>query len=234
MRYIEHIIEPDRLLLSWQVSQSAKPRGRMFVAELIRQGDDADLVYLSDSEEFTQAKGLGFECYPGFPANQPRYSKVLSAFMKRLPPRSRGDFDKYLNSLRIRPGTPISDFALLGYSGARLPDDNFTVIDPFENAAPPFEFLLYVQGYRYLKDQLPPSRVAVDQEAIFQPEPENTIDPNAVKVLIQGEHAGYICRGLTNSFHQWLARGYHLTAHVERINGTEDRPDVYLFVTVNP
>ena len=37
MRYIEHIVEPEKLLLSWQ-PQPTKGRGRMFVAELIRNG----------------------------------------------------------------------------------------------------------------------------------------------------------------------------------------------------
>ncbi|KKL67077.1 hypothetical protein LCGC14_2138590 [marine sediment metagenome] len=56
MRYIEHIVEPDRLLLSWQAKSE---RLRMFVAELIRSGDDADLVYLKESEDFSKAQSLG-------------------------------------------------------------------------------------------------------------------------------------------------------------------------------
>jgi len=232
MKYIEHIIEPEKLLLSWQTSQPGKDRGRMFVAEFIREGEDAYLVYLLGSEDFKKAKSLGFEGYPGFKINHKKYDKVLFAFMKRLPPRSRGDFVKYLDSLRIRVNAKISDFALLGYSGAKLPDDNFTVIHTFENAIPPFEFLLQVQGYRHYKEQLPFVNIKLEQEATFQAEPENGFDPRAIKVIIDGIRAGYVCRGLAESFHKWFAAGYVVTANVERINGTEKQPEIYLYVSV--
>lgn len=234
MRYIEHIVEPEKLLLSWQTSQPGKSRSRMFVAELIRNEDDADLVYLLDSDEFKKAQSLGFKEYTGFSANQRIHEKVLFAFMKRLPPRSRGDFGKYLDSLRIRnyKDVEISDFALLGYSGAKLPDDDFTVIHTFENAVPPFEFLLHVQGYRYYVNQLPLASLRLEQEATFQAEPENEIDPKAIKIIIGGAHAGYVCRGLTESFHKWFEADYKIDANIERINGPEKRPEIYLYVSV--
>jgi len=230
MRYIEHIIEPEKLLLSWQ-AQSSKGRGRMFVAELIRNGTDADLVYLRDSDDFKNAVSLGFENYPGFPAKQQKYEKILFAFMKRLPPRSRGDFGKYLDALRIQ-NAEISDFSLLGYSGAKLPDDGFTVIHAFENAVPPFELLLHVQGYRYYVEQLPFDSIKMEQEATFQAEPENEIDPKAIKIIIGGTHVGYVCRGLTKSFHKWFEMGYKIDANIERKNGTAARPEIYLYVSI--
>jgi len=232
MRYIEHIVEPEKLLLSWQTSQPSKGRGRMFVAELIRNEDDADLVYLLDSDEFRKAQSLGFKEYTGFSANQQIHEKVLFAFMKRLPPRSRGDFGKYLDSLRIQKDVTISDFALLGYSGAKLPDDDFAVIHTFENAVPPFEFLLHVQGYRYYAEQLPLANIKLEQEAAFQAEPENKIDPKAVKIIVRGTHVGYVCRGLTESFHKWFAASYKVSANVERMNGAGEHPEIYLYVTV--
>src|SRR4030042_2769470 len=96
--------------------------------------------------------------------------------MRRLPPRSRGDFGRYLDSLRIQKDAEISDFALLGYSGAKLPDDDFTVVNTFENAVPPFELLLHVQGYRYYVARLPLASIKPGQEANFQAEPENEFD----------------------------------------------------------
>ena len=231
MRYIEHIIEPEKLLLSWQ-PKPTEGRGRMFVAELIRNGNDADLIYLLDSNEFKKAQSFGFKEYPGFETTQQKYEKVLFAFMKRLPPRSRGDFGKYLDSLRIPGNAEISDFALLGYSGAKLPDDDFTVVHTFENAVPPFEILLRVQGYRYYVGQLPPDSIRQGQEATFEVEPENEFDPRAIKIIINGTRAGYVCRGLTESFHKWFEVRCRIDASVERINGMAERPDIYLFVSV--
>ena len=113
------------------------------------------MVYLKESEDFSKAQSLEFEDYPGFAIEKEIHKNVLTSFMKRLPPRSRGDFSRFLDALRIKSDAEVSDFALLGYSGAKLPDDDFTIIHPFENASPPFELMLFVQGYRYYKDQLP-------------------------------------------------------------------------------
>jgi len=232
MRYIEHIVEPDRLLLSWQTSIPGESRLRMFVAELIRNGNDADLVYLKESEDFSKAQSLGFEKYTGFDTEKEVHENVLGSFMKRLPPRTRGDFGRFLEALRIKNDANVSDFALLGYSGAKLPDDDFTVIHPFENASPPFELMLPVQGYRYYKDQLPFAELTKNMQAEFEAEPENPKDAKAIKIVIDGVRAGYVSRGLTGSFHKWMQSGLTISAYVERINGAEQNPEIYLYVSV--
>ena len=229
MRYIEHIVEPDRLLLSWQAKSE---RLRMFVAELIRNGDDGNLVYLKESEDFSKAQILGFEKYPGFDTEKEVHENVLGSFMKRLPPRSRGDFGRFLDALRIKSDAEVSDFALLGYSGAKLPDDDFTIIHPFENASPPFELMLFVQGYRYYKDQLPSNALSQDMQAGFEAEPDNPKDPEAIKIIINDVKVGYVNRGLTGSFHEWMQAGLAISAYVERINGIEQNPEIYLYVSV--
>jgi hypothetical protein len=229
MRYIEHIVEPDRLLLSWQTPSE---RLRMIVAELVRSDDNADLVYLKKSEDFSKAQSLEFEDYPGFAIEKEIHKNVLTSFMKRLPPRSRGDFGRFLDALRIKSDAEVSDFALLGYSGAKLPDDDFTIIHPFKNASPPFELMLFVQGYRYYKDQLPLADLSTDMQAGFEAEPDNEFDPEAIKIIINDVKVGYVSRGLTGSFHEWMQAGLAISAYVERINGTEQNPEIYLYVSV--
>ncbi|WP_252176871.1 hypothetical protein [Endozoicomonas sp. 4G] len=59
MRYIEHLIEPDRLLLSWQ-AQESKDRSRYVVGELVRKGDKVVLNYFKDTEDFERARQHGF------------------------------------------------------------------------------------------------------------------------------------------------------------------------------
>lgn len=231
MRRIEHIIEPDRLLLFWQTPGE---RLRMLVAELIRNGDDADLVYLKNGEDFSNAQNSGFEGYPGFDIEKDIHKNVLTSFMKRLPPRSRGDFDRFLDALRINPDIKdeITDFALLGYSGAKLPDDDFTVIHPFEKASVPFELMLPVQGYQHYQEQLPLDKLSEDMQAYFEAESDNPHDPEAVKIIVNGVIAGYVCRGLTRSFHKWMQANLTITAYIERINGTQQKPAVYLYISV--
>jgi len=230
--FIDHIIEPDFLWLSWQAPAAQPDRMRRFVGKLIRRGDNADLVYLRDSEDFRIARERGFKEYPGLSTDVYQHPGVLPTFMKRLPPRTRTDFGRYLESIRIQPDARISDFALLGYSGAILPDDEFTLIHPFDTAIPPFEMLIPVQGYRYYQNNLPCSSVSPDMEAEFRPEPHNPHDPLAIQVYIKNALCGYVSRGLARQFIEWLAKGYHLSAVVERSNGSSDRPMMFLFVTV--
>lgn len=234
MNYIEHIVEPNLLLLSWQ-APDGEDRKRELVAELRRRGNDADLIYLRESEDYKTAKAKGFSGeYPGFPADKDHVG-VLAAFMRRLPPRQRGDFDKFLDAIRIRPGTEVSDFALLGYAGAKLPSDDFTVIHPFDEAKPPFEFLLLAAGYRYYQDGVPPDVLKPGMAANFELDTENPRDPNAVKITIpdvSGKTIGYVPRGLLPQLRRWLDLGLRVEGTFERKNGTSVHPLAYVFVTV--
>ena len=234
MKHIEHIVEPDKLLLSWQTPRGSQNRMRMFIAELIRTGDDATLLYLNDSKDFKKAKGLGFKAYPGYSIEQNKHKNVLMSFLKRIPPRKRKDFDRFLNSLRIDPEMvdEISDFALLGYSRASLPSDEFTLIHPFNNARPPFELLTPVQGYEYYTQNISYQEIKEGMEVTFTPEPNNPYDQDAIRMLIQNKTVGYVCRGLLASFHKWLNHGYNISASIERINGDPENPRLFVFISV--
>jgi len=231
-RYIEHIIEPDRLLLSWQPPRDSEhPRTRMFVAELLRNGNDADLTYLLESDDYKNAMSMGFGGYPGFSIEKVKHSNVLAAFMRRLPPRSRNDFGRFLTALRLNADVKdnISDFALLGYSGAKLPGDGFCVINTFENAQAPFEFLTNVEGYSYYKKKISYD-VNIGDSLGFNFEPDNKFDNNAVAIMLDENKIGYVCRGLNCSFAKWIKKGLSLQASIERINGTKDKPKLYALV----
>ena len=234
-RYIEHIIEPDKLLLSWQPPKaSGKSRMRRFIAELIAYGDDVRLEYLTDSEDFKEATKAGFEDYPGFSKGKRVHDNVLDAFMRRLPPRKRNDFGRFLTAIRINPVDKdnISEFALLGYSGAILPGDGFVVVNPFRNAQPPFELMVEIQGYRHQLNNISYEDMNTEMQVIFQPEPDNHHDPEAIMAMIDNKKIGYVCRGLNESFHSWLDKDYNIDAVIERINGTEDNPKIYALVKI--
>ena len=234
MKFIQNIVEPEKLFLSWQ-PPVGQDRQRFIVAHLLRDDEDARLVYLRESDEFARAKTKGFEGeYPGFPGADD-HDGVLAAFMRRLPPRSRNDFDDFLTAIRIQPGAAISDFALLGYAGGKLPGDDFYIIHPFDNAEPPFEFLIPVSGYRHYQGAVPYDAIELDTPARFECEPENQHDPNAVRIVlpdIADATAGYVHRGLVSQLRGWLEAGLSVEGTVERKNGTGEHRQVYLFVTV--
>lgn len=232
--YIQHIIEPKKLLLAWQAPEG-KDRTRYIVAELERTGvsdDSVVLRYLIHTTDFDKAKKLGFDGHPAFKKLLIEHSVgVVDALMRRLPPRTRGDFSKYLDLLRLPATIKISDFALLGYSGARLPSDGFSIIHPFQGNIQECEFLMEVAGFRYISN-LSVDDIIVGTEVFFKPEPDNPFDPRAIMVMIDRRKIGYVNRGLLDSFHQWI-KETRLHAWVERTNGSAKRPLVYLFVKVS-
>ena len=234
MKFIEHIKEPTCLYLTWQPPITSEfSRTRRVVAKLVRtENSDANLKYLTDAEDYRAAAEMGFEGYPAFPLTRPCYENVLCTFVKRMPPRKRGDFHKYLNAIRIPVEAKISDFALLGYSGAKLPEDTFNLCVCLRDETAPFELMTEISGFRHhagmnIREDLHPGDiVSLDKE------PTNEYDPNAIKVLRQNVHIGYIDRVITGDFHLWMDEGRIKSVQIERINGQPERPQIFLFVEI--
>ena len=230
MRIIEHYHQPKRLLLVWQAREHAR-RSRHVVGEL-RLNDDGEVnfSYLVESDDFAAAKDRGFDGYPAFDVEIEHHNQgVMSAFMRRLPPKSRADFSRYLELHRINAG--LSDFQLLAYTGAKLTNDGFEIVCLFDETPAPFEFMAEVAGYRHHADL---SRVAeyLEQPATFEAEPDNEQDPNALAVNVQGKKIGYVDRVRACRIKELMASDANISAHVDRINGTPDRPLLHLFVSV--
>lgn len=233
MKFIEHILEPQRLLLVWQGSEGSS-RSRRAIAELIRQADGpVQLRYLTDTEELKAAQAEGFICFPAFRKLEQSYDLgVVDTFMRRLPPRSRGDYAQYLEQFRLRPEMQISDFALLAYTGAKLPSDGFSIVNPLENITTDADVLIEVAGFRHHAN-LDSKVIRPGESARFLGEPDNPHDPNAVAILVRDQKIGYVPRQQTLAVRQ-LATAGAIEACVERVNGRPDRPLVYLFATLRP
>ncbi|MFI4938611.1 MAG: hypothetical protein ACHQJ6_08935 [Candidatus Berkiellales bacterium] len=224
MNLIEHIIEPSTLLLAWQ---SPEERIRYIVGEIKREGDETSLTYLHHTKDFQAAIIKGFTPYPAFLELHKIHHNVIDAFMRRLPPRTRGDFSQYLEGLRLKPDAKLSDFALLGYSGAKLLSDSFSLIHPFDHVTDRCELLLEAAGYRYRKAQ-----VQIDQPAVFVKDLFK--EEEAIGIDVNGNRIGYVNRGLLPTFIDWLKSNRIESATVEKISGTAENPYVYLFVKILP
>jgi hypothetical protein len=232
MNFIEHIIEPSELLLAWQ-SLDEKHRTRYIVGKLLRNDDgEITLKYLDGTNDFNNAKNKGFEGYPAFQDVDQTYYNVLDAFMRRVPPRKRGDFAQYLEGLRIKPGTQLSDFALLGYSGARLPSDGFSIIHPFNNVSGPCELLLEAAGYRHVSNEHN-FKVQVGDKASFTKTFYEPLQETAIDITVNGKRIGCVNRGLIATVLQWMNAERIIDVWVEKMNGTPGRPALYLYVKVS-
>jgi hypothetical protein len=231
MNLISHINQPNRLLLAWQPPEG-KSRSRYVVGELHQDEKGYVFRYLTDTTDFKNAQEEGFICHPAFRKLNLEYrDSVLDTFLRRIPPKTRSDFNQYLQQWRLASDIKINDFALLGHTGAKLPNDGFSLVNPFEDVDLPFEFFIEVAGFRHQGVSL--DDVAEGMSVQFIPEPENQFDTDAVRIEAAGKKIGYVNKVQSAAFRRWL-KNYSILACIERINGIQERPLIYIFGSVNP
>jgi hypothetical protein len=237
MNWIEHICEPQRLILAWQPADTNGERFRWAVGELgarqtgaigLRYFEGEEFSRLNNNRAFADIGSLGYRGYPGFNPKRPVYpSGVLEAFLRRIPPPRRSDFAEYLHHFRLKPGSKLSEFALLGYTEAKLPSDGFSLVNPLDCVGERFEVMLEIVGFRHQNAPLP----SVGDVASLEPEPTNEKDPNAVRVCVAGKRVGYVNRLQALAFLTFLSER-RVVAVIERVNGNSSRPRVFAFIRV--
>jgi hypothetical protein len=227
MRTINHIVEPMRLWLTWQPAGGGS---RYVVGYIDRiEGDQFTFTYNFDTADFTMATERGFNGHPAFQFKQKTHTNnVLEPFLRRLPPRKRKDFTEYLAQHLLPADFSGSDFALLGYTGAKSPADGFSLINDSSVFERSCELLLEVAGTRY-QEGLDLSLVNVGDSVEFVAEPDNPYDSDAVAVVHPAGRLGYVnkvhCKVVKTN-----ARAKKLNAFIAKKNGTQERPLVYLLV----
>jgi len=237
--WIEHAYEPNRLLLCWEAPATQKDRNKWVVGEVQKVGDSLVFRYLIDEEFLNQnfgrtreqLKDAGYLGYPAFREERAvTFTEgVQETFMRRLPPRSRSDFPRYLEQFRLRPNSASSDLALLGSTEARLPSDGFSLINPLDPETGPCEVLVEVAGYRHYEGV----SLSLGDALRLAPDPTNAYDANAVRFEAAGRHTGHVNRFQAPAVLAWLAHG-QVSAHVARLNGAPDWPKAFAILRYRP
>ncbi|MBB3587769.1 HIRAN domain-containing protein [Sphingomonas sp. BK481] len=228
---ISHLIEPNRLLLIWQ-SSNPTVRKKFIVGELVRASDRVSLTYAYYSHDLQEAMSVGFTGHPAFPLDVPvHHFNVVEVFSRRLPPRNRSDFRTYLEKHRIDPVGQISDFALLGFTGATLPGDGFMCAIDYRYETMPHLFLMEVAGFRYNAGMHLEISAMMGQVVTFMPEIDNPHDQNAVRIFVAGLPIGYVPRYYAALMRTWLSSCMTMGV-IERIDGTLTKPQVHIAVSV--
>jgi hypothetical protein len=229
---IVNFVEPSRVRMIWQ-SPYAGERTKFHVGDLIRAGSQVALYYNRNSADWIGAVQNGFNGYPAaFPVTSVvHHDNVLEIIRRRLPPRNRSDFGAFLYKNGLSNNPMISDLALIGYSGARLPGDGFSFEIDYSIEEMPFEFLFEVSGFRYYSGMNIPVEAVLDRQVLFQPEPSNAHDPNAIMIKIGDALIGYVPRSHAPWINAWLQFA-RLGAWVAKIEGPPSRPLVYVYLAV--
>lgn len=146
MPLLSHLVEPARLLMTWQPSDEGAPvRTRRIVGEVAYDKLSSGVVfrYARDSKDYQAAVAAGFKGFPAFRLEDSESRQgVLESLMRRLPPRNREDFSEYLQLHGLAAPFKLSDMALLGYTGARLPSDGFALVPEFPLGAAPCDYVM--------------------------------------------------------------------------------------------
>jgi len=239
---IKHLGQPRRLILEWEPPIEASDRKRWSIGEVIGDGVPSSFRYFTgiefennnDGRTIDAARQAGYWGFPAFGPHKDDLAKpietgVAETLARRLAARSRSDFNDYLKHHLLQPSEMLTDMALLGATGARLPGDGFAVTDPLDNITSARDMVIELVGFRhYLDKSLALPRGAVLQ---LQPEPNSEHDPDAIKVIYGTETVGYINRLQAKGLGR-LIQTHDVSAYVHRFNGTPTRPRAYAFVQV--
>lgn len=192
----------------------------------------------TDSEDMKAAVESGFQGFPAFDLEKLEHKNPLPVFMRRCPPKDRRDFDDYLKAFSLDPESDavksMSDFTLLGYTGAYVPSNPFNLINPFSDQEQPFEFVMQIAGahHNYFNTHSLEEDVKC-QNLKAQKESDNEHDPNAVVLTLNDEKFGYVQRGLNTSFIDWIEKERIESINVARVNGSASHPYAYAFVKIS-
>ncbi|WDI30554.1 hypothetical protein PUV54_11360 [Hyphococcus flavus] len=227
MRLITKICEPSKLILAWKPVDTRKSRRHFPVGIFERQRDKILFRWLSDTEDFSLALNEGFDVLFGNDrGNSSEPQRIFDVLSKRLPRRDRPDYEKYLAQFRINPDVNISTFAMLGYTEARLASDGYSIIDTLESASKGCQYFHEVVGYHYYAKNL--TGQILHSQVEFRHEPQNKYDPNAVGIFLRNQLCGYVNRLRAPMLNQIL-KNYTVTAYLESINGSKDKPVAHVF-----
>jgi hypothetical protein len=238
--WIKHVDEPVRLILAWQAADLTGDRYRWAVGEVSREPDGAMFRYYR-GEEFRRLNGgrdeaaaseAGFLGYPAFDLRKDVFRDgVIEAFSRRLPPRSRADFTRYLEHFRLRSADTLGVFALLAVTEAKLPSDGFSLIDPLDASALRRDLVFEIAGHRHYRDSR--AGLSEGQAVRLARDPSNSHDPHAVRIEADGRLIGFVNRLQAPTVGGWLETR-EVSASLLRLNGTPEKPRAFVFLRVRP
>jgi len=207
------------LYLAWR-----QPDRRWWpVGRLSRDGSEYLFTYTRGAR--SAAEG-GFRPLPGFPDLEETYAskELFPLFGNRLPPRSRADYNDFVEWLDLSSNKK-DPIGMLARSDGQRETDMFEV---FPNPAPGpgnrYESAFFVHGLRHRGPgaEEEARRLAPGDPLVLQAEPQNPHDPRALRILttVRGVHLGFVPRYLCEDVHalQGASGAQHVTVRVRRIN----------------
>jgi hypothetical protein len=230
---INHLVHFDELLLTWKDTEGSN--------HVVGTLTNETFKYVPNISALQEK---GFNGYPAFPLsenNERVFKNPVPVLMQRCPPRDRVDFDVFLKAYGLnldeQQQRELTDFQLLGYTGAPLSTDTFCILNPFKAVSEAFTFVMrvsgvhhhYAQGTSFSKED---AQILTGKLLVLNDEPTNKIDTHAQRLDLEGKTFGYVNRLLACQFKTWKASNRLESIRVFRCNGRKNHVSVYAIVSV--
>lgn len=206
----------DYLYLIWKEPIS---RRNYIVGELSKNTQ----YEFSYGHEVEQAIKEGFELLIPFEDIDKVYKSdtLFPTFSSRLPDRKRRGIERILEKYDLRE---FDEYKLLKRSGARLPIDSVEFIDPIlKEHNGEIKRVFHIAGVRHYigcdgencKDTI---HLNVGDRLSLELEPTNMYDENAIKVLHENKHLGYLPRYYSEGVTEYIKDGAVYECKVLEVN----------------
>jgi len=206
----------DFIYVVWKDVESRKN----FVIGTLTRNGHYEFRYGKDLKD---AQKAGFDPLVAFPSFEAQYCEdtLFPTFACRLPDKKRRDIDNILQKYGL---TEYDEFELLKRSGAKLPTDSLSFIEPIFEDDSVVDRSFYVMGIRHYLPcngqncSLVPE-LAPDTKLVLQAEPDCEHDPYAVQIKdSKGTLIGYLPRYYSETISKRLADGTNYVCQVVEHN----------------
>lgn len=172
-------MENNKLCLLWQ---NKKSRNWYHVGNLIYENYKYFFEYQVEQSKRNVFEALvnGYRLHPTFPNVYKKYeSEILfSAFARRLPQKSRKDYQVILKNLGVTKES--TDFEIMSITGGTINSDNYEFVKPIKHDGTKFKLDFYLRGWRYYNNNT--EHLKANDELFVVMESENKYDDDAVAI----------------------------------------------------
>lgn len=176
-------------------------------------------VFSYVNPELNDAKKVGFNYFPGFENLTKIYENdsLFTNILTRLPNNTRPDYLEILNCYNLENGS--SEFDILKATRGRTLTDNYEFVSAFD----PNKIEFDVAGTSHCIDKKEARKyLVVNKKLYLEPEPENPMDSNAIKILFKEDnkvfHLGYVPRYYCKELLDELNKGIQYSAMIKSLN----------------
>ena len=201
----------------WLIWKEPISRRRYKIGSLVKNINGYKFNYVNP--ELDDARKVGFKYFPGFEDLTKSYESnfLFTNILTRLPNETRPDYLEILNCYNLEKDS--DDFDILKATRGRTITDNYEFVPAYDSSKIEFD----VAGTSHCDDiEECMNYLEVNKKLYLDPDPENSKDSNAIKVIFKENnksyHLGYVPRYYCKDLLAELKKGTQYSAMIQSLN----------------